>query len=667
MMVRRELLRSVLLMLALSLIPPVAAAEPVSNEISVANEQVGVAAHPRIPTRDFARLPDFSDAKISPDGSRLVFRLRANGKVQIGHRLVDGGPTSGFAIPDGMELRWIRWAGNNQILVSVQTVAYVFGIEVPRTTLMLYSIATGETRLLTLHNDGKGKASNPGLIGDDVLYVAPDGSRLLMAMNKDLFGNPSVFDVSLPDGKMTEIVRARNSISDWFADNQGIVRVGIGWDAGKLRLIYRTDASADFQTIARLDPNKEESWFSLAQIVTGSDEGYVLSDAATGRVAVHRFNYRTREIGELVYGHDRFDIAGYELSEDGRTLRAVYYTDDRDRVVWMDAAEKRTQAMIDRAVPHLQAWTVSRSSDQSKLLIYGTATNDPGVWYVLDRATRQMAILATEYEGLPPEQLATTTEISYKSRDGMDIPAYLTLPKGRAAKGLPLIIHPHGGPYGVRDKLAYDPQVQFFANRGYAVLQPNYRGSGGYGTAFGDAGVGQIGRGMQNDLDDGMDWLAGQGIIDPARTCIVGASYGGYAAIWGIIRNPERYRCAASFAGVADWESMLKYDRRFLTKKASDKWRARITGEGDLTLKDVSATKAASSLTRPLLLAHGDQDSNVPISQSEKFLAAVPKPRRDLVTFHEFEGEGHSFADPTNFQIWLDKLDAFLAEHNPAS
>lgn len=618
----------------------------------------------RIPIAEFAKLADFSDASLSPDGRRVLFQLRNKGKVQVGFRNVDGGKTSGFDMPEGMELKWMRWAGNQQILVGVRTMVIVYGYELPRTALLLHNVETGATNWVM--RNFKGREAEQGLIGDDVLFIAPDGSHIMLALSKDLFSPPTVYHVTLPDGAMTEIVRARSYVWDWYADSAGVVRAGTGWQHGKLRFLYRSNSESEFELIGKIDPKKEETWFSVAQIVTGSDQGYVLTDEKTGRVALHRFDYRTREIGELVHGDDRFDIDGFDLSDDGKALRAVTLTDDRDRVIWFDPVEKRTQALIDRALPHLQAWVISRSRDQRKQLVYGTAPNEPGVYYILDRDTRQMAILATEFEGLASERLSATQPVSYKARDGTMIPAYLTLPKGREAKGLPLIILPHGGPYGVRDKLVYDPEVQFLANRGYAVLQPNYRGSGGYGTAFGDAGIGQIGRAMQDDLDDGLDWLAGQGIVDPARVCLVGASYGGYAAMWGVIRNPDRYRCAASYAGVADWESMLKYDRRYLTSAASKEWRARVAGEGELALDDVSPTRQALRLTRPILLAHGAQDNNVPISQSRKFIAALPKEKKSLVTFQVYGDEGHSFANPKNFEDWLTRLEAFLAQHNPA-
>ena len=251
------------------------------------------------------------------------------------------------------------------------------------------------------------------------------------------------------------------------------------------------------------------------------------------------------------------------------------------------------------------------------------------------------------------------------ARDGLKIPAYLTLPKHREAKNLPLIILPHGGPYGVRDTLDYNSEVQFLANRGYAVLQPNYRGSDSYGEEFYKKGVGQIGRAMQDDLDDGMDWLVERGIADPGRVCLVGASYGGYAALWGVTRNPKRYRCAASFAGVTDLRKQLKYDGRFLSSRYKRKWKTTVKGDDEFDLDSVSPARTASRLTRPILLAHGKKDSNVPFSQFNMFRSALEKAEKkaELVVY---EDEGHGFSNPENEQNWLKKLEAFLQKHNPA-
>jgi dipeptidyl aminopeptidase/acylaminoacyl peptidase len=267
---------------------------------------------------------------------------------------------------------------------------------------------------------------------------------------------------------------------------------------------------------------------------------------------------------------------------------------------------------------------------------------------------------------LDPDTLARPQAITYMARDGTPIRAYLTLPKGREAKDLPLIIHPHGGPFGIRDELRYDDQVQFLANRGYAVLQPNFRGSGGYGSDFYDLGDGEVGRGMQDDLDDAMDWAVREGLADPQRVCVVGGSYGGYAALWAVLRNPERYACAASWAGVTDWDRLLRYDRGYLTREASRRWQAKIEGDDrEFDLRDVSPYRLARNLTRPVLLAHGTRDARVPFSQFEQMRDAADD-ASGLLTTLVIEDEGHSFTKAANEQQWYDALDAFLAQHNPA-
>lgn len=612
----------------------------------------------RIATAELARLPEVSNAVLSPDGRHLAFRGRSKGRELVAYRTVDGATIKSVEIPEKVDLNWLRWAGNDRLLVGVGRNVTYFGQEARQTLLILHDIVTGTHKVLGRNGQG--------LEGDDVIFVDPAGAYLLLSMQRSAYDYPSVFRVSLPDGKMTEIVRQRAPIWNWYADDAGIVRAGVGWESRRLKFYYRRTTAEKFALIGAVKPGDDEAYFDIAKIVTGSDDGYVLSDKQTGRQALYKFNYRTREIGELVYGNDRYDIDNYWLNRDGTALEGVSYTDDRDRVTWFDPESKALQAQIDRAVPNLQAWITSRSRDGQRLLVLGRAPDDPGVYFLLDRTTREMAIIAVRQQGLPPEQLAVTSAVTYKARDGIDIPAYLTLPKGREAKGLPLIILPHGGPYGVRDRLEYDAEVQFFANRGYAVLQPNYRGSGGYGTEYGDAGMGQIGRAMQDDLDDGMDWLVRDGTVDPGRVCVVGTSYGGYAAMWAVTRNPERYRCAASFAGVADWRAMLKYDRRYLTKEANARWQARVTGEGELDLDGVSPTQQAARITRPILIAHGEDDSNVPISQSTRLVAALKAAGRSDYEYVAYKKEGHGFSDPANRQDWFDRLDAFLARHNPA-
>jgi len=272
---------------------------------------------------------------------------------------------------------------------------------------------------------------------------------------------------------------------------------------------------------------------------------------------------------------------------------------------------------------------------------------------------------ANPHSRLSDHSFAPMRTVSYRSRDGLTIPAYLTLPRGRPEQGLALIVMPHGGPFA-RDSWGFETWVQFLASRGYAVLQPNFRGSTGYGRDYVERGFGQLGAGMIDDIEDGVAWLADQGVIDAARVCIMGASYGGYAALWGPIRSPQRYRCAISFAGVSDLRAIVRYDSRFFTAtRYYRNWRRRIEGEQGADLAAISPLNHAARLRVPLLIAHGERDWNVPPSHSRNLLRALARAGIEVESVF-YSDEAHGFSRPENSADFLRRVETFLARHNPS-
>jgi dipeptidyl aminopeptidase/acylaminoacyl peptidase len=617
---------------------------------------------PLIPSATFADPGYIRSPIISPDGQRLVFRERINKETFIGIKPVDGDNIKRLGLPEKQTLNWYRWAGDDHLLISISGVGQLFGVEVPVSGIIAYNLKTGA--MLRLGPTAQ------GIEGDNILYVDPKGEYLLISIQRTIYDYPSVYRIGIADNSLTEIVKPQSDIWQWMADDQGVVRMGLAFSRFTTKIYYRRTNDADFKLISKIkesdsDEEKEESLIDITRIVAGKDEGYILSNKETGRFALYKFNYLTREIGELVYAHPENDVTSFSLTDDGSTLESVRYTDSRDRILWFDPLYKKRQDSLDSALPGDEAWMQSRSQDGSKMVVFSTSSTDPGSYALYEPKARKLHRFAAVNDLLDSSLLAETRYVRYDARDGLSIPAYLTLPVGRNPKNLPLIVMPHGGPFGVRDTLDYNQEVQFLANRGYAVLQPNFRGSDSYGEEFYKRGEGQIGRAMQDDLDDGMDWLVKQGIADPARVCIVGASYGGYAALWGVIRNPERYRCAASFAGVTDFKSQLKYDGKSLRSRYAREWKDKVRGAEDFDLDTVSPAKNAAKLTRPILLTHGDEDSNVPLSQFKKMMDALKKAKKPVES-HIYEGEGHGFEDSTNAKDWLDRLEAFLTKHNPA-
>jgi dipeptidyl aminopeptidase/acylaminoacyl peptidase len=304
---------------------------------------------------------------------------------------------------------------------------------------------------------------------------------------------------------------------------------------------------------------------------------------------------------------------------------------------------------------------IASSTDKARSLIFSESAADPGAFYLYSdgRAILVAAVSPT----LSVKAGAEMKAVRYRARDGLEISGFLTLPAGRDAKGLPLIVMPHGGPFA-RDDWGYDPWVQYLADRGYAVLQSNYRGSTGFGRGFVEKGNGEWGRGMQDDVDDGVDWLAAQGVADPRRVCIMGASYGGYAAMWAATHSSSRYRCAISFAGISDVAAQLDYDHKTFEERDYRAWKHRIQGKAP-SLDALSPLARVDALRMPILIAHGTADDTVPADQSVRLHEALSRLGRahDYVAY---DGQGHSLEGPGDNADFLIRVGKFLDVHNPA-
>ena len=644
-------------------VPPDSASAQAEAGSDTAAQSVAAVTEPRpalIPARNFADRNQFRSIKLSPDGSTIAFEGTFDGQSKI--VLMNAAtrePIGSIPIEDKLEFEWFRWAGSDKIILSVSFAGEFMGADVRYTRLILFHTKEYWAELLGRKN---------GVIeGDNVIHIARDGSHALVSVQASIYDYPSVFRYDLDrKGAIRSIQGPREGVWNWVADDTGVVRMGTGWQRRQLRVFYRPSESAPLKLVGKLKEGDDDSkvW-SLAKIVSGSDRGYGLgAKDKGGRVGLHLYDYSTGEIVETVYENPDWDVDDV-LWRDNKPL-AVFYTDDRDRVVWFDDKQSKLYDSLGKALPEEEVWITSRAEDDSRMLVWAGGPADPGAIYVYTPGERRMAQMDELRPSIDFRQLARPQTVSFKARDGVELQAYLTVPRGREAKNLPLIVMPHGGPFWVRDTLTYRDEVQLLANRGYAVLQPNFRGSGGYGEAFHKLGAGQIGRKMQDDLDDAMDWAVAQGIADKARACLVGGSYGGYAAIWGVIRNPDRWRCAASWAGVTDWDRILRYDRKFLSRKGREDWEELVEGDGSASLDEVSPYRLAAQLSRPLLLAHGTEDTNVPFSQYRSMRDAAAKGAPVAPQLLVIEEEGHSFSTPENEGLWYETLDKFLAQHNPA-
>ena len=624
-----------------------------------------------IPTSQFVTRSKLRFAKLSPDGTLLATFIDFPNRSAV---LVNSADSErpeamlegqSFAIDQGFTAVSFQWAGNGRVIMSGHGIESVYG----RRSVYYFvrrfyvaDIATGTVRRLI---------ENPFIASDaNILAVNDAGTYALIAhatRRGEIDNNrPAVYRYDLTqEAKPVMVQTPVNGISDWTVDDTGEVRLGIGVKNGRLNVFYRETPGGELIKVRDLDLDDADQIGAAMRLGNASSVAYSLRSVGDAPVGLHKVDFSTGQVVETLYQNRDWDVDDVWFRDDEPI--AISYTDDAQRIVWFKDEDRELYDALHQALGGgaLRLVVTSRSRDNERMLIWAGNEADPGVLYLFDREKRDLRVLSAMRPTLDFELLARPQPITYIARDATPIAAYLTLPRGREPRGLPLVIMPHGGPFGVRDTLSYNDEVQLLANRGYAVLQPNFRGSGGYGDAFYQLGEGEIGRAMQDDLDDAMDWAVEQGIAAADRVCVAGGSYGGYAALWAVLRNPERYRCAASWAGVTDFDEQLRYDRKYLSREGRRDWREQIEGGDDFDLKQVSPMQMGGRLNRPVLLAHGVRDLRVPFSQYLDMLEATeeaPVPPTTLV----LEMAGHSFTRTRDEQFWYSALEGLLAKHNPA-
>ena len=611
-----------------------------------------------LPIEALAALPELASPTLSPDGYRIAAQVTIQGQSRIAvWDLRDRTAPPRMLSHENYDLRWLRWAGPDRLLVGVRTLGVYEGLRLPISRVIAMDTSRGSTWSVRMLNVGQ------GFIGDNVIFVEPAGRYVLISSQPMLDQYPAVYRVDLATGESTQVQRSRDGVWSWFADTEGVVRLGIDYGERRIRFYYRNTAGEELRRIDTRRYPQEDSMIDSVRFA-GTDRSVIVTNAVTGRFAVYNYDFATDTRGEAIFEHPTADVSAVDIAPDG-TVRGVAYEDDRPRVYWIDPESRQLQATLDRALPGKLNMVVERATDNQRLLVWSSAADDPGTYYVFDRAARRLEPFMSPYGELVDRSFASVRPISFRGRDGTEIPGYLTLPPGRDPHGLPLVLMPHGGPFA-RDSWTFEPWVQFLASRGYAVLQVNFRGSTGYGRAWVERGYGQLGTGMIDDLEDGVDWAVREGVVDARRVCIFGASYGGYAALWAPVRHPERYRCAISFAGISDLGAMARYDsRRFTAPRYARERRRQLRGEADADLGLVSPIRQIERISVPLLIAHGEKDTTVPTSQSRNLIQALAG--RHVVLESAFYREAaHGFSRPQDSVDFLRRVEAFLARHNPA-
>jgi dipeptidyl aminopeptidase/acylaminoacyl peptidase len=612
-----------------------------------------------IPLELFARLPFMVNPELSPNGSKIATRLAINGVQRLAIIPLDDFKKTRQLNPGDADLNSWAWVNEDWLVARIGATANVQGSE--------WYIR----RAVGISADGKamqilGK-SDAAQGADDVLWIANDGSpNVLLAMQTSIYSDdlgfwPEVHRFDVSTGKGKRVLTPTAQVMNWFADGTGTVRMGIAYDDDRRssRLLYRDSADKSFRTVDKVrGPNA--SLGNVPAMFLPEPGKAIAYDDPDGFDAIYDLDLASLKTGNKLFGVAGYDVDNLITGAGGTKMIGASYVDNRPRTHWFDPVLAKVQEELDKAVGTRQALITSWTRDFSLLVVYVGGADRPGAYYLYRPDEGVMHVLAKVNEGLGTDALSPVRTIRYKARDGLEIQAVLTTPKGAAAKNLPLILMPHGGPFA-RDDESWDWWPQFLASRGYAVLQPNYRGSSGFGDAFAEKGRGQWGLAMQDDLTDAVKWAAAEGIADAKRVCIVGGSYGGYAAFRAAQRDKGVYRCAVSYAGVSDMSAMVRYDSSFLNGGRSKDW-LRLQAPD---LKGVSPINYAADFSIPILIMHGKADKVVPVKQSREMvekLKAAGKPYR----YVEQPKGDHHFSEEADRVQFLKELEAFLKENNPA-
>lgn len=630
-----------------------------------------IAAPP--PASAFGRIPVVVDAAISPDGTRVAILGGLGDQRTLSIATLDNPTMPSLALGD-IEAVSVRWAGDRHVLARV---AYWEEIA-PR-------VAYRFERNISITAEGKPvgrllerEAASQFLIRQPVLGVTSDAQAMVLGLAVNSGANAgmdtrikrkgeggfitALWKVDPGTGKGQLIEKGTNDTDRWEVDRAGQSRVRLDID----------EINHRFSVFGR--PEGKGSW-KLAW--SGGDfesrrayYGYSEPDDAIylnldGKLVKRRLaDGVTSPLGQGAAGPS----ARLVWDEHRNVAVGIGSGAERTSYEWLDPEIAAAGGVLTRALRTQELTFHGWSRDRTRFLVRAASPNSPGVWYLYDRPRKEISPLAEEYPELKGAALGTTRWMTYKARDGLEIPAYLTLPPGaQPGVTLPLIVYPHGGPKS-RDDFDFDFIAQFLATRGYAVLQPQFRGSWGFGPDFENAGKGEWGGKMQTDLIDGIAALAATGVVDPKRVCAVGASFGGYAAMAGVSLNPGTYKCAASIAGVSDLGLFVVETGRVYGRDAAglDELRGELGAASTEKLNAHSPARHAAAVNVPLLLIHGDEDTVVPLEQSVRMadqLKAAGKSSELII----LKGENHYLSRAAARTQTLEALETFLARNLPAS
>ena len=599
---------------------------------------------PIIPLEDFFKNPQNTHFEISPDGKYIASLRPWGNRLNLFIQKTGDSDLTRITNSEERDITFFFWASNGKLL-------YLQDINSnDKYSLFCININGGKSRKLTPSKNST----------TYVIDKLPDYENEVIIQTNER--DPKMFDVyrlNINTGEKKLIGQNPGNITKWLTDSNGKLRVAISTDGVNQNVLYRKKESDDFKVVKRL--NFKNEFFPIL-FTSDNKYVYVLSNEKGDRLALIKYDFENNYELELIYEHPEVDIEYVKYSYKKKEIVGVSVITDKREYHFWDNERERLQKNLEKRLPGREVNIVSMDKDEQKMLIKASSDKSYGAYYYYDTKTDKLAKISEISPWLNSDQMADMKPIQFISRDGLTIHGYLTLPRISIMENLPVVVYPHGGPW-YRDKWGFDKGVQFLANRGYAVLQINFRGSSGYGKKFMSAGYKEWGRKIQNDITDGVYWLIKQGIVDSNRIGIVGYSFGGYCALQGLVSTPDLYSCAVSLGGMSDILSFLESIPPTWTP--FKKMLYEIVGD---PVKDKEQLVAASpyynvdKIKAPIFIAQGANDTKVRKSTTDKFVQKL-KDNGINVQYMVKENEVHGFKNEENRIEFYRETEKFLAKY----
>ncbi len=648
----------------------------------------------KIPAEDFARRPTVASPKFSPDGKKIAALRLIEGRMNL--VTIDTEKNVSRQLTDfkDVDVGQYRWISNSRLMMQTTDLKSGLGQQHLAGRAVYAIDFDGGTPATIAPSPDTGRvfqfvAGVPNS-EDEVLAIMPFGQRTRSGGTKS---SGTSFNVSAWRADSWDLVRlnTRNLqfkvLSDpnpgyvqdhWIVDKDGAPRAALGSTPDRKGTIFwfREDVKSPWREAGRY-PLFSRITYPVDFDADGSL--YVLSNTENDTFALYKWDAQNNRLGERIARHPTADLNPFldptvmgsrfsPLVMDAKEGKVIGISIDADQpmVEWFDPKLKRVQATIDASMPKGNINEI-QTLGGGKYVIFSSGDRDPGAYYIFDENNKKLTEQLRPRDWIKPAQMGETRVIRYKARDGLEIPAYLTLPAGKDPKSLPLVVWVHGGPWA-RDHYGWSREVQFMASRGYAVLQPNYRGSQGFGVKHLTSSFKKLGQTMQDDVTDGVRKLIADGLVDGKRVCIGGGSYGGYATMMGLVREPDLFKCGINVVGVTDlkwWIDLGYTDFNSVDAIGAEQSLKVMVGDPsvDQAMMEANSPRLqADKIKAPVLFIHGGQDQRVPIVHAESMrdaLRRLDKPYEWLV----FPEEGHGWVKESNWVTYLNAVEKFLAKH----